>query len=375
MTNSKSAVVVGGCGFIGVHCVKRLLEDGYKVLCIDNLSRPTARANLNWIGRIAPVARARFTFAHADIRHQHELETALSDYAGSCGSPELVIHEAAQVAVTHSVTHPRTDFEINALGTFNVLEALRVICPEATLIFASTNKVYGCLKDIPTRELPTRYEFRDLPMGVPASQPTDFYSPYGCSKGAADQYVRDYARIYNLRTFVFRQSCIYGLRQFGQEDQGWVSWFVIAAVLKHRMTVYGNGKQVRDLLWVDDLVDAYWKAWKGPSPGGEIFNIGGGPANTLSLLELLDILAEIEPNLGRPDFADWRPGDQPIYVSDLTDVRNRLGWAPLISPRDGVLKLWRWVKENREEIAGVADAVVATNDKSEAAAVALSVCR
>jgi CDP-paratose 2-epimerase len=198
--------------------------------------------------------------------------------------------------------------------------------------------------------LAKRYEFENLPNGVPATQPLDFYSPYGCSKGAADQYVRDYARIYNLRTFVFRQSCIYGTRQFGQEDQGWVSWFVIATLLKRMITIYGNGKQVRDLLWIDDLIDAYWEAWKGSLRGGQVFNTGGGPQNTLSLLELLEILQELEPNLASPNFGEWRPGDQPVYVSDIANPCESLHWKPTVTPRQGVEKLWRWAQENRAEI-------------------------
>ena len=344
---AQTAVVIGGCGFIGVHCVARLLKEGFRVLCIDNLSRPTGRANLHWIADQFP--SGRFTFTHADIRHASDLERVMADFARRYGRPEAVIHQAAQVAVTTSVIMPRNDFETNALGTFNVLEAVRATCPEALVIFSSTNKVYGHLSNIPVVEGDTRYAFAGLPDGVSADQPLDFYSPYGCSKGAADQYVRDYARIYNLRTLVFRQSCIYGTRQFGHEDQGWVAWFVIAAALKRKTTIYGNGKQVRDLLWVDDLVEAYWKAWKA-GLSGEIFNIGGGPRNTLSLLELLDILRELNPALAAPEFSEWRPGDQPIYVSDVERLRQRLGWQPAISPRQGVEILARWVHENRRDL-------------------------
>ena len=320
------------------------------MLCIDNLSRPAARENLKWILESRPEFMESFTFAYVDVRHQHELETALKQHVNINGRPELMIHEAAQVAVTHSVSMPRADFEINALGTFNVLEAVRSICPETTLIFASTNKVYGCLKDVQTRETPTRYEFQTFRKGVSVSQPLDCHSPYGCSKGAADQYVRDYARIYNLRTIVFRQSCIYGLRQFGQEDQGWVSWFVIAAVLRNKTTIYGTGKQLRDLLWVDDLVEAYWKAWRGRVRGGEVFNIGGGPENTLSLLELVSILKELEPSFAMPQMAEWRPGDQQVFVSDIAQLQEFLNWNPTVPPYEGVMKLWHWVKSNKAEI-------------------------
>lgn len=353
--NRKSAIVLGGCGFIGINCVLRLLQEGYTVTSVDNLSRGTARANLRWIMNRGNSFDGGFAFVNADIRHFDDLRTAFASHVKEYGVPEVIFHQAAQVAVTQSLIQTRNDFETNALGTFNVLEATRSLCPEATLIFSSTNKVYGSLKTIPTRELYGRYEFENLPNGVPVTQPLDFYSPYGCSKGAADQYVRDYSRIFNLRTMVFRQSCIYGTRQFGQEDQGWVSWFVIAALLKKKITVYGNGKQVRDILWIDDLIEAYWKAWQGPNPGGEIFNMGGGPRNTLSLLELLDILRDLDPDLDEPDFGDWRPGDQPIYVSDIRDTCERTAWEPKCTPEEGVKKLWCWARQNLAEIQAVVD--------------------
>jgi CDP-paratose 2-epimerase len=348
----KSAVVVGGCGFIGTHCVKRLLLEGYRVLCIDNLSRPTAQANLNWMRHCHLWPAEHFVFALTDVRHSQELVNVVREHIKQHGKPEIVMHLAAQVAVTLSVTAPRHDFEVNVLGTFNVLELVRSLCPEAAVIFSSTNKVYGCLKNLEVRELKKRYEFKNLPDGVSSRQPLDFCSPYGCSKGAADQYVRDYARIYGLRTLVFRQSCIYGTRQFGQEDQGWVSWFVIASLLNRKTTIYGTGKQLRDLLWIDDLLDAYWSAWRS-GISGEIFNIGGGPKNTLSLLELLDMLKGLAPELLSSSAWEWgreRPGDQPVYVSDISELRKRLNWAPIVSPRKGVETLWAWANNNREEI-------------------------
>lgn len=344
----KSAVVIGGCGFIGAHCVVRLMQEGFQVMCVDNLSRLTAQANLAWLRTVASNTPGTLDFAYADIRHADELDAVFEGLARSGRRPEVVFHQAAQVAVTLSVTAPRHDFENNALGTFNVLEAVRSSCPEAHLVFSSTNKVYGCLKHLETREEEKRYAFRHL-AGVGTDQPLDFYSPYGCSKGAADQYVRDYARIYGLQTLVFRQSCIYGSRQFGHEDQGWVAWFVIAALLGIPSTIYGTGKQVRDLLWIDDLLDAYWGAWQA-GISGEIFNIGGGPDNTLSLLELLDILKELNPNLQAAAHAQWRPGDQPIYVSDIQDLNTRIGWAPKVRPLEGVRRLWDWVKDNQAEI-------------------------
>jgi CDP-paratose 2-epimerase len=348
---TKSAVVIGGCGFIGAHCVARLMREGFQVLCIDNLSRVTAQANVAWLREIALNTPGALDYVYADVRHPDELEAVLDDSVRQRGRPEVVFHQAAQVTVTLSMTEPRHDFENNALGTFNVLEAVRSFCPEALLVFSSTNKVYGSLKHLETREEEKRYAFQHV-AGVGTDQPLDFYSPYGCSKGAADQYVRDYSRIYGLRTLVFRQSCIYGSRQFGHEDQGWVAWFVIAALLGLPTTIYGTGKQVRDLLWIDDLLDAYWSAWQA-EVSGEIFNIGGGPENTLSLLELLDILKELSPSLHASAQLAWRPGDQPIYVSDIRDLNTRLGWAPKVPPLEGVHRLWAWVNDNQAEIAAM----------------------
>ena len=271
----RSAIVTGGCGFIGIHCVKRLLEQGYSVLCIDNLSRRGAQANLNWINGLPQRLVDSFNFDRTDIRHFEELESTFRKHVNGRGNPEVVIHEAAQVAVTKSVAQPRIDFETNALGTLNVLEAVRRNFSDATIIFASTNKVYGSLESVEVCELDKRYEFRTLKTGIPSSYPVDPRTPYGCSKCAADQYMRDYSRIYGLRTLVFRQSCVYGTRQFGEEDQGWVSWFAIAAALRGDINVFGRGKQLRDLLWIDDLLDAYWMAWHS-GVAGPVFNIGAG---------------------------------------------------------------------------------------------------
>ena len=352
----RSAIVTGGCGFIGVHCVKRLLEQGHSVLCIDNLSRRGAQANLNWIARDPKRLPGSFNFDQTDIRRFEELENVFRKHVHRHGNPEVVIHQAAQVAVTQSVAQPRIDFETNALGTFNVLEAVRRICPDATIIFASTNKVYGSLESVEVCELDERYEFRTLKTGIPSSHPVDPSTPYGCSKCAADHYMRDYSRIYGLRTLVFRQSCVYGTRQFGEEDQGWVSWFAIAAALRGDINVFGRGKQLRDLLWIDDLLDAYWMAWHSGLPG-QVFNIGGGPQNSLSVVELIKLLKELSSdetfNMRVRQFST-RPGDQLVYVSDISELTQKLGWRPKISPRQGVEWLCEWVKRNRAEIEEVA---------------------
>jgi CDP-paratose 2-epimerase len=251
------------------------------------------------------------------------------------------------------VSDPRSDFEVNALGTFNVLEAARGMERAPIFVYASTNKVYGSMDNLAVVERATRYEYRDLPLGVSEAQPLDFYSPYGCSKGAGDQYVRDYARIYGLPTVVLRQSCIYGPRQMGVEDQGWVAWFVIAAVMERDITVYGDGKQVRDVLFVDDLLDAYDAAITHIDvSAGQVYNIGGGPNLTMSIWA--EFGPQLEHLLGRNIATlqgDWRPGDQRIFVSDVRKAENQLGWKPRISPAAGLQRLYEWVTAHQSLFA------------------------
>ena len=334
----KHVLVIGGAGFIGSNLADAFARSGSLVTVYDNLSRPGASVNGRWLrerhGR-------RLRIVRGDIRRPPPA------FARLVGEADLVIHNAAQVAVTASVDDPRTDFEVNAAGTLEVLEAVRASRRRPPLIFSSTNKVYGSLPGFRSKELNGRYVFADATHGVPEDCPLDFHSPYGCSKGAADQYVRDYARIYGLRTLVFRKSCIYGPRQFGVEDQGWVAWFTIAAAHSHPITIYGDGKQVRDVLYVDDLVRAYRAAFRRiDSVAGEVFNIGGGPRNTLSLLQLLDVLSRLIARPIRARFTDWRPGDQEVYVSDIRKARRLLAWAPVVSPEAGVMRLYRWVIAN-----------------------------
>ena len=270
------------------------------------------------------------------------------------GRFDAVLHLAAQVAVTTSVADPRTDFAINALGTFNVLDAIRLHCPEAVFIFASTNKVYGKIAAATSELRGNRYAYVDRPYGISESEPLDFLSPYGCSKGAADQYALDFARIYKIPATSFRQSCIYGPRQFGVEDQGWVAWFAIASMLGRDITIYGDGKQVRDVLHVDDLVRAYEAAIRAPDKvTGEAFNVGGGPDQLLSLLELVELL---ERRLGRKiplRWDDWRPGDQQVYVSDIRKLDKALGWKPEIGVKTGIAQLIHWVEQNCTTIQAI----------------------
>lgn len=331
-------VVIGGAGFIGVNLADALLADGEDVVVIDNFSRAGTLANIEWLRSNHPGVRVM----GADIR---------SDVAAlrrEVIEASAVYHLAAQVAVTTSVVDPRSDFETNALGTFNVLEAMREVGSEAPLVYASTNKVYGGLESVPVVEEERRYRFGGGLEGVDESFPLDLHSPYGCSKGAGDQYVRDYARIYGLRTVVFRQSCIYGPRQFGIEDQGWLAWFIIAAVVGRPLTLYGNGKQVRDLLHVRDLIDLFRRAVaEADTVRGRVYNIGGGPSTATSLLEAIEL---IERHLGvtiDPAHAEIRPGDQPIYISDIQRARDELGWEPTVDVKTGIGELADWVEANR----------------------------
>ena len=271
-------IVTGGAGFIGSHLVETFADKGNTLVVIDDLSRRGSECNLEELQRLVP----GLTFIRADIRDREKVEEAFRRHS-DCGA---VFHMASQVAVTTSVQNPRHDFTVNALGTFNILEAVRAYAPEAAVVYASTNKVYGAMDDVAIELRGTRYVYRDLPDGAAEDRPLDFHSPYGCSKGAADQYVRDYHRIYGLRTVVMRQSAIYGTRQFGVEDQGWVAWFAIAAILGRPITVYGDGHQVRDVLWVGDLVEAYGAALNRiDDVAGEVFNIGGGTGSCALNLE------------------------------------------------------------------------------------------
>ncbi len=333
-------LITGGAGFIGCNLAHTLLAEREQVTVLDNLSRPGTAQNLAWLrDQHGP----DFEFVQADVRDAGAMQAAVQGH-------EVVYHLAGQVAVTTSVNNPREDFEINALGSFNVLEAARQAKPMPIFFYASTNKVYGGMEHVQIVEQPTRYSYADLPAGVSETQLLDFHSPYGCSKGTADQYVRDYSRIYGLQTVVFRQSCIYGPRQLGVSDQGWVAHFVIASVLNRPLMIYGDGKQVRDLLFIDDLVAAYCTALKQiDTTSGKIYNIGGGASNTLAIWSEFGPL--LEKLLGHPitvGYDDWRPGDQPVYVSDIAKAERELGWQPLVGVEEGISRLLQWVQSNQQ---------------------------
>jgi CDP-paratose 2-epimerase len=269
--------------------------------------------------------------------------------------PDLVAHLAAQTTMVTSVENPREDFEINALGTFNVLEAMRKGSPKASLIYSSTNKVMGELNYLPVIKRKKRYTFKNI-KGVSEKYPLDFHGPYGCSKGAGDQYTIDYARIYGLNTIVFRQSGIYGPHQFGIEEQGWLAWFTNAILFNKPVTIYGDGRQVRDVLYIDDLIKAFNLAFKNiKKTRGKAYTVGGGPKFSLSIWELFEILEKLSGKKFNYKFGPWRPGDQKIYISDLSSAKKDFKWSPKVSPQEGVRRLYNWISQNKNLIkkAGV----------------------
>jgi CDP-paratose 2-epimerase len=335
--SGEHALITGGAGFIGANLADALIRRKTPVTLFDNLSRPGSALNLAWLrDRHGDV----FRFVDGDIRDPVAVGAAT-------GGARVVYHLAGQTAVTLSVDDPRGDLNANLIGTINVLEAARTSADPPTIVFSSTNKVYGSLEHLEVVEDETRYRLVDPEAGVSEQQPLDFYSPYGCSKGAADQYVRDYHRIYGLPTIVFRQSCIYGPRQMGSEDQGWVGWFVIAALLGDPIVIAGDGKQVRDLLYIDDLVDAYLMAVDSiEATAGEVYNIGGGLDRTISIWkEFAPLAGEI---LGRPPdlagYVDARPGDQRVFYCDTAKASRDFGWGPKVGVEDGIRGLAEWVE-------------------------------
>jgi CDP-paratose 2-epimerase len=336
---SRPALITGGAGFIGCNLAQRLVRSGTPVLILDNLSRPGVQRNLDLLQAKYP---GKVEVVIGDVRSRQEVRAAVR-------RASAVYHFAAQVAVTTSLVEPRHDFEVNAHGTLNVLEALRELPKPPPLLYTSTNKVYGSVSDVRLDELAQRF----VPVhpgvaarGIDEARPLDFHSPYGCSKGCADQYVRDYARSFGLPTVVFRMSCIYGRHQFGNEDQGWVAHFLIRALSGRPITLFGDGKQVRDVLYVDDLTRAMVAASERADVlAGNAFNVGGGAQHTLSLLELIDMIRDITGERCQVDFEGARVGDQRYYVSDVSKLTQATGWEPTTSVEEGVQKLARWVRE------------------------------
>ncbi len=337
----RPVLVTGGAGFIGCNLADRLAREGHDVVVYDCLARAGVEQNLEWLKRRHP---HKISAVVADVRDASSLDAVAHD-AGA------VFHLAAQVAVTTSMTAPVEDFDVNVRATLSLLESLRAAGRDAPLVFASTNKVYGDLGDLEMRLEDDAYTPAEPAVrryGVGEDRPLDFHTPYGCSKGAADQYVLDYARSFGLPTAVLRMSCIYGPRQMGTEDQGWVAHFLIRALEGRPISIYGDGRQVRDILHVDDAVDAYMAVWRDIGRvSGRAFNLGGGPANAVSLRRLL---AHIEALVGRPvplEFSDWRAGDQRYFVADTRRAQAELGLAPARGWREGVADLAAWLAEAR----------------------------
>jgi CDP-paratose 2-epimerase len=349
-------IVTGGCGFIGANLAAALLEDGHEVVALDTLVRVGSSENLAWLEeRARRPGAGKLVHVRADTRSRTDVDDAFRKHGAGVTA---FAHLAGQVAMTTSIERPRYDFEVNVGGAINVLEAIREHAPSALVMFSSTNKVYGDLAQLRAVEAPTRWTLPDHPRGCDEKVPLDFQSPYGCSKGAADQYFLDYHRMYGLRTMVFRHSSIYGGRQYATYDQGWVGWFC-AEVLRQKkeqaagapvrpFTISGDGKQVRDLLHADDLVTCYRRAAASPARCfGRAFNIGGGMENSLSLLELFDELAKLTGHRPRFERLPWRVSDQKVFVADCTAARDAFGWEPKVSRAEGLQRMLRWVDERR----------------------------
>ena len=354
--NELPILITGGAGFIGTNLAHRFLSSGKEVIIFDNLSRPGVEENLRWL---KGVHGDLVKIVIEDVRNRSEIQKVIDQV-------ECVYHFAAQVAVTTSLNNPVHDFEVNAKGAINILESIRLSGKKIPLIFTSTNKVYGGLTDLIFIENGTRY----IPVnstikaqGINEERHLDFHSPYGCSKGAADQYILDYSRSFELPTIVFRMSCIYGSHQFGTEDQGWVAHFLIQSLKKKKLTIYGNGKQVRDILYVEDLVDAFLLAKENIERlKGEAYNIGGGSKNTISLLELIDLIKNIRGYEPEIDFEEWRIGDQKYYVTDFTKFSQTTGWNPKIEAEQGIKLLTDWLDkfyfENKKDSSAVLSHII-----------------
>ena len=336
-------LITGGCGFLGSNLASEVIRKGEELFVFDNLSRSGSSQNLEWLKTLG-----QFTFYHGDIRNNNDIERVVQDI-----KPDVVFHLAGQVAMTTSLQNPRRDFEINVVGSLNLLEALRKHAPEAVILYSSTNKVYGDLENYEYIETATRYEVKDLEYGFDEKVVLDFRSPYGCSKGAADQYMLDYARNFGINAIVFRHSSIFGGRQFSTFDQGWVGWFVSQALLAQSgqlekpFTISGDGKQVRDILFASDLINCYFMAAAAvENCCGKAFNIGGSMSNSLSLLELFSILEhELSVKLTYQQLP-WRSNDQKVFVADIRRATREFHWQPQVDKKTGIQRMIQWVKEN-----------------------------
>ena len=344
-------LITGGCGFLGSNLACEVLKRGEELIILDNLSRMGSIENLPWLKK-----QGNLRYIHADIRNANDVTRVISEV-----KPDVIFHLAGQVAMTTSIVDPRMDFEVNALGTLNVLEAVRKHTPECIVIYSSTNKVYGNLEWVKYEETETRYVTPDYPKGFDENIPLEFHSPYGCSKGVADQYMLDYARMFDLKTVVFRHSSMYGGRQFATYDQGWIGWFCQKAleikrgILKEPFTISGNGKQVRDVLHAEDMKKLYFAAVEHIDKArGQAFNIGGGMENSLSLLELFYILdEELDIKLKYTKLKS-RVSDQKVFVANVYKASRLLQWYPHVDKKEGINRMLAWLRNNRNHSSKVA---------------------
>jgi len=337
-------LITGGCGFLGSNLAAHALRRGDELAVFDNLYREGSVSNLQWLKELG-----RFSFFHGDIRNQNDMTKVVREFI-----PDAVFHLAGQVAMTTSIANPRMDFEINAMGSYNLLEAVRFHAPQAAIVYSSTNKVYGDLEQFTYGETETRYECLDRPNGFDETTPLEFHSPYGCSKGAADQYMLDYARIFGLKTVVFRHSSMYGGRQFATYDQGWVGWFCQKAVetrngaLKEPFTISGSGTQVRDVLHADDMIRLYFMALERiEAARGQAFNVGGSMTNSLSLLELFSLLEDLTGTKLNYTKLPPRESDQRVFVADCGKAWRCIGWQPQVNTRTGIQKMLTWIERDK----------------------------
>lgn len=334
-------LINGGCGFLGSNLASYGIANGYEITVFDNLSRLGSAKNLEWLRTLG-----NFTFVHGDTRNKNDLENVIKN-----GQFDAVFHLAGQVAMTTSIENPYKDFEVNAMGALNLLDSLRKYSPNTAVFFSSTNKVYGDLEQYDYEETEKRYICKQFPNGFDESVPLDFRSPYGCSKGAADQYMLDFYRIFGIKTTVFRHSSMYGSRQFATYDQGWIGWFVAKAIELYQnpnvepFTISGNGKQVRDILHADDMISLYYTALNNVEKVcGNAYNIGGTMAQSLSLLELFDILNDMLGIKMKYTQLPVRCSDQKVFVADTKKIQSKIGWEPKVTAKEGLEKMVSWVR-------------------------------
>lgn len=332
-------LITGGCGFVGSNLAAEVLRQGEELIILDNLYRHGSSDNLRWLQSLG-----QFKYYPFDIRNTNDVETAIRETM-----PNYIFHLAGQVAMTTSIANPRMDFEVNTIGTFNLLDSVRKYSPDSVILYSSTNKVFGDFENLHFTETDTRYQCIEYPHGFPSDMALDFHSPYGCSKGAADQYLLDFHRIYGLKTIVFRHSSMYGVNQHATFDQGWIGWFCQQALeIKNNpnrvpFTISGTGKQVRDVLYCDDIVSLYFKAKDVEDAYGQVFAIGGGMENSLSLLELFSLLEQKYSIRMTYQQLPWRESDQKVFVADIEKAKKILDWYPNVSANEGIDKMLAWL--------------------------------